>query len=84
MFLECAELRSTVLDWSKNPPSSVSAFDSNQEGANIMITPLIAVPRARNMQLMHSLSQRLRFLLNLKAFNGLFCYELVQLLFEPV
>lgn len=41
-----------------------------------MIPPLIAVPRARNMQLMHALSQRLRFLLNLKAFDGLFFYEL--------
>lgn len=84
VFLDCAQLRSTGSDWSKNPLSSVSAFDSKGEGANIMIPPLITVPRARNMQLMHSLSQSLRFLLNLKAFNGLFFYELAQLLFESI
>lgn len=61
MFLDCVQLRSALLDWSRNPLSSVSAFDSEREGPNIMILPLIAVPGAGNTQLRHSLSQRLGF-----------------------
>lgn len=60
---------------------AVSASASEGQGAHPGMPPLIPVPGAWNMQLVLSSSLWLRFLLNLKAFSGLFFCELAPAAF---